>query len=324
MVSRRLLRIKIFQVLYAYYTSENSSINHFEKELHHNIQKSYDLYHYLMVLLLEIKRYAEQRIELALNKNLPTHEDLNPNTRFITNRLLLQLEGNIQLEKYIQINKLSWVKYPELPRTLYNNMIESSEYKAYMSLPQTGYYEDRQFIDTLLIKFCSDFELLSHALEEQSIYWNDDLEFVISMVSRTLQGFREKQGKNAQLMPIYKNDDDRSFAVELFRKSLLNQNQYRELIKKHSENWEVERLALTDIIILQQALAELVNFQSIPVRVTLDEYIELAKYYSTPRSNAFINGMLDKMLTTLREAGLIKKSGRGLMGETPSTPNEEA
>jgi N utilization substance protein B len=306
----------VLQVLYAYYSSEEKSINNTEKELFFCIQKSYDLYHYLFELVIEIANYAENRIEIRRNKHQPTHEDLHPNTKFISNHVIQQLRSNRQLKTYVEQRKLSWADYPELVKELYLFMVESEIYDEYMTDENRSFMNDRKFIEKLFNKIILVTEDLYLVLEEQSIYWNDDIEFVISMITKSLKKFNEYSGSDQRLMPMFKDEEDRDFAKDLLRKSIINHNELRELIKEHSKNWDVERIAFMDILIMQLAITEFLYFPSIPTKVSMNEYIELSKFYSTEKSRNFINGILDKTLKDLKKAEQIQKAGRGLIGES--------
>jgi N utilization substance protein B len=315
MISRRILRIKIIQLLYAYYKSSGSSIDKAEKELFFSVQKTYDLYHYLLLLIIDIADYALSRIDIAKNKKIPTFEDLHPNTKFIDNKLILQLRNNKNLNEYLKNNKLSWVNYPELIRNLYNIIRESEHYKEYMSNKNRSYEEDKRLISDIYLKDIATYEPLYQNLEEQSIYWNDEVEFVISIILRTIKNFKEANGENGILPPLFKNEEDTNFVKRLFRKAILNKDEYRKLIEQYAKNWEIERIAFIDILILQTAIAEVIEFTSIPTKVTFNEYLEIAKFYSTDKSSIFINGLLDKIVSHLKDNNMIKKSGRGLVGE---------
>lgn len=315
MVSRRLLRIKTLQICYAYLKSSEQSINQSEKELFFSIQKSYDLYHYLILLIIDVVNYAESRIELARQKRIPTHEDLNPNTKFINNKLVKLLSDNLDLKKYLNEKKLSWSNYPELVKNLYNEIRESESYKKYMASDNRGFNEDKKFISEIYAKIIYNYEPLYQNLEEQSIFWNDDVEFVIGMIIKSFRSFKAASDENVKLMPLFKNDEDRDFVKRLFRKAVLNHKEYEGLISQFIQNWDVERVAFMDIVVMSLAVAEMVEFNEIPVKVSLDEYIEIAKYYSTQKSNVFINGILDKLVDHLKKEGKIKKIGRGLIGE---------
>lgn len=316
MISRRIIRTKVLQVLYAYYSSEEKSINNTEKELFFCIHKTYDLYHYLLALVIDIADYAESRIEIKRNKHQPTHEDLHPNTKFVSNLFINQLRSNRQLNAYLNQTKLSWVNHPELIKELYLIMIESEIYNEYVSSEIRSYADDRKFIEKIFNKIFLVSEELYEVLEEQSIYWNDDIEFVISVITKTIKKFNEYSDSDQRLMPMYKDDEDRVFAKELFRKSILNHDELQALIKVHSSNWDVERIAFMDVLMMQLAITEFLYFPSIPTKVTMNEYIELSKFYSTEKSRNFINGILDKTLKDLKKEGKINKAGRGLVGES--------
>lgn len=315
MISRRIIRTKVLQVLYAYYSSEEKSINNTEKELFFCIHKGYDLYHYLFSLITEIADYAENRIEIKRNKHQPTNEELNPNTKFISNQVVQQLKDNRQLNTYLDQKKLNWQDNPELIKELYLLMCETDVYKEYMEDKTRSYLNDRKFIEKLFNKVILVSEALYTVLEEQSIYWNDDVEFVISMITKTLKRFNELTDGDQNLMPMFKDEEDKDFTKNLIRKSILNHDELRGLIKVHSRNWDVERIAFMDIIIMQLAITEFLYFPTIPTKVTLNEYIELSKFYSTEKSRNFINGILDKTLKDLKQDEKINKEGRGLIGE---------
>ncbi len=315
MISRRIIRTKVLQVLYAYYSTEEKSINTTEKELFFCIHKAYDLYHYLFYLVIEIADYAENRIEIKKNKHQPTYEDLHPNTKFISNQVIAQLRNNRQLNTYLDQKKLHWKDNPELIKELYLLMTDSESYNGYMNDKTRSYLDDRKFIEKLFNKVILVSEDLYNVLEEKSIYWNDDVEFVISMITKTLKRFHELTDADQKLMPLFKDEEDRQFTKDLFRKSVLNHNELRELIKEHSNNWDVDRIAFMDILIMQLAITEFLYFPTIPTKVSLNEYIELSKFYSTEKSRNFINGILDKTLKDLKRTEKVNKAGRGLIGE---------
>ncbi len=290
-------------------------MNRAEKELHKNIDKSFDLYHSLFIMILEIGNLAESRIEIARNKRIPSKEDLNPNTRFVENKVIHQLRHCDALLHYADQQKLSWVDNPGLIKELYTHILEDEGYKEYMELENSTYAEDKKFISRIFANIILPNESLEQVMEEQSIYWNDDLEFMISMLIKTIKRFKEEE-EQVQLLPLYKNPEDKDFAIELFRKSILHKDEYVEYIKSNTKNWDVDRIAFMDILIMQMAIAELVGFASIPTKVTLNEYLEISKYYSTSKSNVFINGVLDKVVEVLRVDKKIEKTGRGLIGES--------
>ncbi len=286
-----------------------------EKELHFNIEKAYELYHYLLLLILDVSLYAESRIELARNKRIPTPEDLDPNTRFLNNRLIEQLRNNKWLLRFIDQHKLNWSNYPELIKEIHNRIVESEEYAAYMSAEPSGYAEDKKLVTFAYTHIVFSSELLDSIMEEQSIYWNDDLEFITSMIVKTFKKFKEEDGPDKTLMELYKNSEDREYVVKLYRQTIIHRDEYVEYVKENTRNWDLDRIAFMDILIMQMAIAELIGFPSIPTKVTLNEYLEISKYYSTSKSNVFINGVLDKVVSKLKEQNKILKSGRGLIGE---------
>ena len=315
MISRRQLRIKTLQSLYAYYTTGREDMRRSEKELHFNIEKAYELYHYLLLLLIDVILYAESRIEIASNKRIPTYEDLHPSSRFIDNRLVHQLRNNDHLLRFVDQHKLNWVNHPELIKEVYTRLIESEEYEAYMNSEDCGYAEDKRLITFIYTHIIFSSERLDSIMEEQSIYWNDDLEFITSMIVKTIKKFKEEDGPDKPLMDLYKNKEDSDYVVKLYRQTIIHREEYVEYVKLNTRNWDLERIAFMDILIMQIAIAELVAFPSIPTKVTLNEYLEISKFYSTSKSNVFINGVLDKVMIQLKEDKKIIKKGRGLIGE---------
>ena len=315
MISRRQLRIKALQSLYAYYKTGREDMERSEKELHFNIEKSYELYHYLLILIIDVVLYAEGRIELARDKRIPTHEDLHPNTRFVDNLLIEQLRNNEHLLRFVEQHKLNWSNYPELIKQIYTRVIEGDEYKEYMATNSNGYFEDKRIITRIYSHIVFPSELLSSILEEQSIYWNDDIEFITSMIVKTFKKFKEGDGAGKPLMELYKNEEDRDYVVKLYRQTIIHRDEYVEYIKENTRNWDLERIAFMDILIMQMAIAELIGFPSIPVKVSLNEYLEISKFYSTSKSNVFINGVLDKVVSLLKDEKKIVKKGRGLIGD---------
>lgn len=316
MVSRRILRIKVMQALYTYYKHKGeSSINQVEKELLFSINKTYDLYHYLMVLIVDVANFAQSRIDIARNKKLPSREDLNPNTRFIDNAIINQIRINNDLLRYNESHKLNWANHPELIKSLFAQLTKEEFYKKYMDKETSSYKEDKDLVIDFFQYLLPNSELLFSILEEQSIFWNDEVEFVISAIIKTLKKFKFDQAENANLMPLYKNDEDRVFTKDLFRKCILKQKDQKEIIEKFCQNWDFERIAFMDILLMEMALTEVTEFASIPTRVTFNEYIELSKFYSTTKSKVFINGILDRSFEYLKENNKIAKQGRGLIGE---------
>jgi len=315
MISRRLLRIKTLMALYALNRREDDDIELAEKELFFSIGKTYDLYHYLLLLVIEVADIAAEKIEQARQKKIPTPEDLNPDTKFIDNRVIDQLRRNKSLNSYISSKKLSWSNFRHIPRLMYNKMIAWDRYQEYMKPDIQGYASDKKFVINLVTRLFAESEDLESNLEEQSIYWNDDTEYVAVMIEKTLKKFKPEYGENASMMPLFKNSEDEDFVKTLFRKAVMHSKQNSELIDRNTTNWEIERIALMDILVMQLAITEIMEFSEIPVKVTLNEYIEIAKYYCTSKSSTFVNGILDNIVKEIREKRLLTKTGKGLIGE---------
>lgn len=311
MLSRRLLRIKVVKALYAHLKSDADSMIASEKSLLASIDKAYDLYFQMLALPAEIVRYAEQRMELNRQKKLPTHEDLHPNTKFTDNAVIRILANSDSVNDRIASRKLGWSRQPDLIRTLYTQLTESEYFKDYMSREERSFADDRKLVEDFY-KELQDNDALDGALEEMSIQWDGDLGFILAMTLRTLSSLRPTH-LELKVMPKFKSDDDLAFVKTLFEKSLINYEENQRFIEKFTRNWDVERIVFMDNLIIGTAMAELVSFPSIPVKVTLDEFIEISKYYSTPGSSVFINGILDKMVEALSAEGRIQKSGRGLI-----------
>ncbi len=314
MLSRRLLRIKVIKALYALLqTGEGDNIKTARKNLRFSIDKAYDLYYQMLWLIVEVRRHAEKVIELGRNKHLPTPEERNPNTKFIENELIRRIEDSNAVVDFLKKKKLGWSKYPELVKELYGILVESDYYKNYMDGGHGDLRDDvavvRDFYSSTELE---DDELLESVLEEQSVLWNDDLGFALVMVVKTLERVRENQA-DIPVLPEFKSDDDPAFADRLLVEAADGYDDNLRLVERFTRNWDIDRIALMDNLILTTAIAELVSFPEIPVKVTLDEYIEIAKYYSTPDSNSFINGVLDKVVETLTAEGRISKQGRGLV-----------
>ena len=313
MISRRLLRVKILQVLYAEQAKQDQTVAKSEKDLFFSINKAYDLYHLFMLIPLELVKADENRIDNAKTKLRPTDSDINPNTRFTDNLVVAQIRRNWQLGQYVSSQKINWVNHPDLFKSLYNQIREKEYFLQYMDKAENSYEDDKALIVKILSEEVPSFIELGNTLEEISIFWNDDAEFMLSMVIKTIKAFKEADTEQKRLMPLYKNEEDEDFAKKLLRRAILNHTEYNEIIKKHAQNWEFERIALMDILIMHMALAEIMEFPSIPIKVSLNEYIDIAKEYSTPNSSTFINGILDNTVKELTATKKIVKIGRGLM-----------
>ena len=302
MLSRRLLRIKVAKNLYAHLKSGSTNLMASEKNLIVSIDKAYDLYIQMMSLIVDVARYAENRIELAKQKKLPTYEDLNPNRRFVDNAVINLFANAESVSDAIATRKLSWSHYPETVKDIYNRMIESDFYKNYMSAPICTFTDDKKFVEAFYMALEED-EALAEKLDEISILWNDDLSFALYMVIRTVSGMKQSH-TDIKMLPKFKSEDDLDFACTLFRKALVQYEENQDLVDRYTSNWDVERIAFMDNLIISIAIAELTTFDSIPVKVTLDEWIDIAKYYSSPTSSNFVNGVLDKIVAELNAIGI--------------------
>ena len=311
MLSRRLLRIKVIKALFAHLKSGADNMMASEKNLMASVDKAYDLYNLMLTLPVEIARYAEHRQELARQKKLPTYEDLNPNTKFVDNSVIRIIANTDAVNDYTAARKLNWSLYPELIRTLYAQLTESDYYKSYMQRSERSFADDRQLVEDFF-KSLQECEALDTVLEEMSILWDDDLGYILMMILRTLSNLRPTHTE-LKVAPKFKSEEDPQFVKTLFEKTLVNFGEYQRYIEKFTANWDIERIVFMANLLIGPAMAELLNFPSIPVKVTLDEYIEISKYYSTPGSSVFINGVLDKIVESLTAEGRIKKAGRGLI-----------
>lgn len=307
MINRALLRIKIVQILYSYYKSDGKSLPIAEKELLHSIEKTYDLYFHLLQLSVEITRYTAEKIETKRNRLLPSADDLNPNTRFIDNTFIAQLSTNMQFNEYLKTRKLSWVNNPDIIKELYDVIIESDFYNEYMNAASVDYAADKDIWRKIYKKVILQNEELDDSIEDQSIYWTEDIEMVVSFIIKTIKRFEIDKGNEQPLLPMFKDQEDADFATKLIHSVLSNKDKLREMIDVNTKNWELDRIAFMDIVIMEVALAELIHFPTIPVNVTLNEYIEIAKAYSTDKSGTFINGVLDNIVGELKKENKLIK-----------------
>ncbi|MBR1801316.1 MAG: transcription antitermination factor NusB [Bacteroidaceae bacterium] len=308
MINRELIRLKVVQLSYAYYQNGTHKLDTAEKDLFTSLSKAYDLYLYLLELMVEITRIAERAYLTAVQRAERLGEKTRPNTRFVNNQFIAQLRVNHQLEDFTENQKKTWANDEDFVRRLFKQVQESETYQEWMAQEgQTTYEEDREFWRRLYKEVLVDNEDLDQLLEEKSIFWNDDRFIVDTFVMKTIRRFERKNGANQQLLPEFRDEEDREFARRLFRASMLGADSYRQLIAQSLRNWDLERLALMDLLVMQTALAEMMTFPNIPLTVTINEYVDISKYYSTPRSGGYINGMLDAIARRLIEEGRLKK-----------------
>lgn len=315
MISRRLLRLKIMQIIYANFKRSEWDLNKTEKELFYSINKTYELYHYLLLLIIDIKFYAENKLEIRKNKFLKSNDRAELSENFINNKLIKLLEINNDLNKFLNNNKFNWQLQSNVLAHLFNELEKTQEFREYLLLPNPDINADKKIITFFFTHVLVPSQNFNQALEELSIFWNDELEFVVSNVIATINKFTEDKGAYNQLMNMYKSPDDIDFTKNLFRKTIIHHDEHNKIIQKFLKNWEVDRIAQIDMILIEMALTEFYYLDEIPIKVTLNEYIELSKFYSTEKSNSFINGILDKIVHAGREDGKIVKKGKGLIGE---------
>jgi len=320
MLSRRHLRIKVLQALYAFFQNETEDLIRGEKTLINSLEKFIELVFWQLGVLPELHFIAERRIEDNRRKHLPSDEDINPNLRFVENKLLLALSKNRSLKRAMLQYKVIWMEDEEIVRKLFNEIRNSGTYKEFMQENTSSFIEDKGFILKLYKKeICNSGTLLTF-YDDRNIFWAEELDHANIIVQKLLKGIEEENHENYTIPPIFEfkpshENEDLAFLLTLFRKSILSSEQFNELIVKKTENWDFERIAMMDVIILKMALTELVEFPSIPIKVSMNEYIELAKRFSTPKSSIFVNGILDKLMAEMMEQGMIKKAGRGLISE---------
>jgi N utilization substance protein B len=278
-----------------------------ENELLFSLQKSYDLYHYFLLLITELTNLHARILDNRKHKYMPTEEEMHPNMRLVDNRFAGQLGKNEALLRYVAEYKISWSNDQDFLKNVLDMLLESDEYAKYLQNPKDSYETDKEFWRATFKQLICRNEMVLDYLEDKSIFWNDDVEIVETFTLKTIKRFEESEGSRQPLLPMFKDEEDRLFAVKLFRETLLHGPEYRERISRHMKNWETERLANMDLIIMQVAIAEIMTFPSIPIRVSLNEYIDTAKYYSTPKSGTFINGILDSIVDELKKEKVLFK-----------------
>ncbi len=313
MLNRRHIRIKILHILYGFYQDSDADVVATRKALTHSVGKMQELYVLLLMMIGAMQGFAIDRIEAGRKKQLPTPEDLHPNTKFVTNKPLRALANSKNLQKAASDLGVGWGDDQEMLRKMFRSLLEHEEYIEFMASEERGFKHDREYLIRIFRKHMITSEVFQERLEEQSIFWNDDLDLAASMAIKTIKTIRETDD-DITLLPLWReDDDDKQFLETLFVESLAQAEVNEILVTEAAKNWELERIALMDRILMKMALAEAKSFSSIPLKVTLNEYIELSKYYSTPKSNGFINGVLDQLFTQLKNDGTIVKIGRGLI-----------
>lgn len=312
MLNRRFLRIKIMQALYGYFRDEKADIVVAEKNLFTSIDKTYDLFLHLLSFLGNMHFSARIAMEEGRAKRLPTQEELNPNAKFISNLFLVALSENKAINAEFSKKSISWQNDQDLVRKLFSELRATDFYKEYMQSGPNNFAEDKNLLKEILSQLLYEHELFNFWFEERNIHWSDDLHFAFVFLNKWMDGLQSE--KDIVLPALYRDpQEDKKFVADLFRKTIMHTAEFDELIDKHTKNWELERIAQLDILLMKMTLSEILYISNVPVKVSMNEYIDLAKEYSTPQSGRFINGVLDKMVAELKAGGKIEKTGRGLL-----------
>ncbi len=318
MLYRRHLRIKVLQALYSWYTGSNSDLPSGEKQLFQSIDKLYELFIFQLSFLLEVKNYSLYRMGENKKKYYPTEDDLNPNQKFAQNEALKLLEENKDFQKKVENLKINWKPEENMVLKFYKILREADFYKKYMADEHISLEEDKKFLIKVVDRLMQNFDLLRSFYEERDVYYSEGYDLCDVLLVKFIDSLSVKFTAGRQMPGIYstegqKVNDDKLFLQKLYRKVILNDEEMSKIIREKSKSWDYDRIPMLDVILLKMAIVELKEMPTIPVKVTLNEYIELAKYFSTPKSKTFINGVLDKLIVEFKAAGTIKKSGRGLI-----------
>lgn len=300
------------QALYGYFRDEQADIKVAEKNLFTSIDKTYELFLHLLSFLSNLHFSARITLEEGRSKRLPTKEDLNPNEKFINNSLLIAISEHKAINAEFAKKTISWQNDQDLVRKLFSELKTTEFYKAYMQSGPGNFEEDKKLIKEIMQELLYEHELFNFWFEERNIHWSDDLHFAFVFLNKWLDSLSSE--KDVALPPLYRDaTEDKKFVADLFRKTIMHAGEFDELIDKHTKNWELERIATLDILLMKMTLGEILYISNVPVKVSMNEYIDLAKEYSTPQSGRFINGVLDKMVAELKQENKIQKTGRGLL-----------
>lgn len=314
MLSRRQLRVKVLQALYSYYQTDDPSLPRTEKELFSGIEKVYDLYLYKLLLISEVADYERTYTLDSQQKYLPQASDLNLENRLYNNPVLKKISENEIFKSEIKKRILSWQSDNDIVRKTFLKLRKSDEYEEYIAKTNKSFDEEKQFVTDFFKNHIAESEVLQTHFEEKNIYWADDDRFVNTAVMRTFKNLKPSLEADKVLLPVYKDEvEDKEFMKQLLRNTISHEKEFELLIAEKTKNWEVDRIAMVDILLLKMALAEIKTFPSIPVKVSINEYIDISKDYSTPKSKTFINGIIDKLVIDLKKKNEIHKTGRGLI-----------
>lgn len=314
MLNRRHIRIKVMQTIYSFKGGESDSFDKEQKFLLHSLDNIYNLYLLLISLLIEIQKKSEDYLDKTSKKHLATKEEKNPNKKLVNNEVLLMLKNNVLLQDELEQRKISnWDLDSEYVDVIFREILASDLYAQYMQTKTTSFKEDRAFVVDIFSDIIAPNDKLYDYLEDKNLTWIDDLPVVNTVILKLLRKVKQDALATYFLPKLYKDLDDKAYAIELFKKTLLNQSKFSEVIKGKTQNWDSERIASLDTVLLKMAICEIQKFPSIPIKVTINEYLEIAKEYSTPKSSIFINGILDKLVKEYQETDTLNKTGRGLM-----------
>jgi N utilization substance protein B len=314
MLNRRHIRIKVMQILYAFKGGESDNFSKDQRFLLHSIDGMYNLYLLLMSLLIEVHKKAEINIEKTQKKLLATTEDKNPNKKLIFNEVFLLLKNDQELLADIEAHRITnWELDDEYVDILFREILASDLYAEYMQTKTSTFKEDRDFVVDVFKEIIAPNEKLYEYIEDKNLTWLDDLPIINTAILKLLKKVKENVKPTYFVPSLYKDEDDKKFAIDLLKKTILNQSALAAEIEGKTKNWDADRIASIDYILLQMGICEMLNFSSIPVKVTINEYLEIAKEYSTPKSSTFINGVLDKLVKEYQEGKKLNKIGRGLM-----------
>lgn len=306
MINRKLIRVKIVQLTYAYYQNGHHNMDTAEKELLFSLSKAYDLYNYLLGLIVAITQEERRRVDIA-TRRAEREGTETPSQRFAFNKFATQLEENKQLNLFMEDKKMGWENDVEAVRKLCDQIEQSPLYQEYMMSDAEDYETDRELWRRIYRTLIQGNEDLDAILEEKCLYWNDDKEIVDTFVLKTIKRFDPANKADQELLPEYDDTEDREYALKLFRSTILNADTYQRYMSETSRNWNFSRLAYMDVVLMQIAIAEMLTFPNIPISVTINEYVDLAKLYSTPKSGGYINGMLDAIARHLVDTGRLLK-----------------
>lgn len=297
------------QALYSFFQHEKANVDLFEKELFKSLDKIHDLYLSILALVVDLHHVALVVMDENKNKHRPSANDLDPNLKFVNNALLLSLSQNGSLKDLLERKKISWANDHDVVRKIFNEIRNSDEYAQYLALEHTDVKTDRNFIISVITEYLSENEVLISLFEEKNIHWADDTFVAFNSVIRNFEDFDGV----FNLQSLLKDEkDDLEFMSSLFNKTIIYHNEFEELIGKHTQNWDVERIANMDMLLMEMALAEILYIPNVPIKASLNEYIDISKEYSTPNSKTFVNGVLDKIIAELKRENKINKTGRGL------------